>query len=101
MSYWLREAAGWVLLAAGLATFGLVYDFLLKRRLFEAGPLLVVGIVVFRGGVHLLKVALAVRAARESPSAAAPPRRAFPTVTPRVAATDLGRVVPGPQPRKK
>ena len=97
MSYWLREVAGWLLLVAGLVVFGLVYDLLLRKRVFEAGPLVFVGFVVFRGGLHLLKVAMAARASRNLTAAAVPnARRAVPASPPRVAATDVRRVVPGP-----
>ena len=59
MTYWLREVAGWALVAVGLFAFWQAYDLLLGKRLFEAGPLVVIGIIVFRGGIHLLKVAVA------------------------------------------
>lgn len=63
---WLREAAGWVLLGTGLAAFAVCYFvFLLPGRILEAGALMVVGITIFRGGTHLLKVAIAAKAARE------------------------------------
>ena len=67
MSVWLREAAGWVLLGIGLAAFAVCYFvFLLQRRVIEAMALGVIGFTVFRGGLHLLKVAVAARAAREA-----------------------------------
>lgn len=66
MTVWLREVAGWVLLGAGLAAFAVCYFvFLLNRRVVEAIGLGIIGITVFRGGMHLLKVAVAARAARE------------------------------------
>jgi hypothetical protein len=67
MGVWLREAAGWVLLGVGLAAFAVCYFvFLLQRRVVEATGLGLIGFVVFRGGMHLLKVAVAARAAREA-----------------------------------
>ena len=63
MRYWLREFAGWALVALGLLDFFEVYQMLVRERqpswFLEAGPLTVIGIFVFRGGIHLLKVAAA------------------------------------------
>lgn len=72
MSYWIREIAGWVLVVIGLAVFVMVYNLLLGKRVVEAWPLAFVGFVVFRGGIHLLKVALAARAATEMPHTPTP-----------------------------
>jgi len=66
MSYWLRETLGWMLVGLGLIAFGFVYfNFLLQKRVVEAVILGFIGFTVFRGGMHLLKVAMAARAARE------------------------------------
>jgi hypothetical protein len=85
MRFWGREIAGWLLVLAGLYAFVLVYELCVQRRLLEAWPLTVVAVVVFRGGIHLLKVAVAARVCRAAqeqlypavPTAAArtPPRR--------------------------
>ena len=65
-SVWVREIAGWALVGAGLAAFGICYFvFLLNRRVLEAAALTFVGFTVFRGGLHLLKVSMAARAAAE------------------------------------
>jgi hypothetical protein len=61
MSFWLRELMGWVLLAVGLAVFGLVIMLLIDGRVYQTAGMTVIGIFVFRGGIHLLKVALAAR----------------------------------------
>lgn len=67
MSVVLREIAGWVLLGVGLAAFGVCYFvFLLQKRVVEGAALGVIGFVIFRGGLHLLKVAIAARAASEA-----------------------------------
>jgi hypothetical protein len=67
MRFLLREVAGWFLVLVGLWTLYECYELTVKeRRLFEAGPLSIVGIVVFRGGIHLLKVAVAARLCREA-----------------------------------
>lgn len=103
MSYWVREIAGWVLLGLGLLAFFEAYSLLLRKRVFEAGPLVFVGFIVFRGGVHLLKVAVAAQAARNlSPAAAQPAKRARPVARP-VGPTPAKSVLPGPQtaPRPK
>jgi len=57
-----REIAGWVLVALGVFTFGVAYFALLRNaKVLPAGPTVVVGIFLFRGGIHLLKVAVAAR----------------------------------------
>lgn len=61
MSYWIREVAGWLLVLLGLAIFFVVYQFCRVQLIFEGFILAVVGIFVFRGGIHLLKVAIAAR----------------------------------------
>jgi hypothetical protein len=69
MRFWTRELAGWVLVLLGLYVFLICLDILLNRvgpsgpapLLLESGPLTVIGIIVFRGGIHLLKVAVAAR----------------------------------------
>ncbi len=59
--FWTRELAGWALMALGLVVFGLCYAFLQAGRIFEAGPTVFIGFLLFRGGLHLLKVAVAAR----------------------------------------
>lgn len=99
MSYWAREVGGWVLILVGLIVFWNAYDLLLAKRVFEATPLTFVGFVVFRGGVHLLKVAVAAQAARNVASGAAPTvRRPRPTSRP-LGPTPAKAVLPGPKAR--
>jgi hypothetical protein len=70
MIFWVREIAGWVLMALGLAAFWEVVDL---GRKWEDGSyvtipmiaLTVIGVFLFRGGIHLLKVAVAARICRE------------------------------------
>lgn len=59
----LWEVAGWLLLVLGLFIFYWCFALLVsdQPRIIEAGPLTVIGIVIFRGGVHLLKIAAAAR----------------------------------------
>jgi hypothetical protein len=66
MRYWLREAAGWFLVALGLVAFNFVYEFCNRRRPVEAGILTLIGIFIFRGGIHLLKVAVAARICQQA-----------------------------------
>jgi hypothetical protein len=76
----LRELVGWVLILFGLYLFVECYNLLADGRVIEVGPLSVIGIIVFRGGIHLLKVAVAARVAlhardRAAEQAQRPPRR--------------------------
>lgn len=64
--FWIREIAGWCLILLGLYIFLVVFANLLapppsQPRIFEAPIVVVIGVVVFRGGIHLLKVAVAAR----------------------------------------
>jgi small neutral amino acid transporter SnatA (MarC family) len=61
MRFWTREAAGWALVVIGLVTFIASYLFLISLYYIEAFLLIPVGIFIFRGGIHLLKVAVAAR----------------------------------------
>jgi hypothetical protein len=61
MRFWLRELGGWLLVLLGLYLFMLSIDMLYVRMIFEAPPVALIGIIVFRGGIHLLKVAVAAR----------------------------------------
>ena len=67
MRYWWREAAGWVLVVIGLLIFGWAILLLtVYHGIFESGPMVLAGIFVFRGGIHLLKVAVAARVCTEA-----------------------------------
>lgn len=102
MSYWAREIAGWVLILLGLYVFYQAYDMLLRKRVIEAIPLTFAGFVVFRGGIHLLKVAVAAQAARGLQLAAitSPTKRAR-AETRSVGPTPSKNVLPGPQNRPR
>ncbi|MCI0680763.1 MAG: hypothetical protein L0Y71_01555 [Gemmataceae bacterium] len=73
MRFWLREIAGWLLVGLGLFLFYIVLAITLTDRpwLITAGPLTLIGIIVFRGGIHLLKVAVAARICMKAPVMAA------------------------------
>lgn len=95
MSYWAREVAGWVLVVIGLVVFWNTYDLLLRKRVFEAGPSAFIGFIVFRGGIHLLKVAVAAQAARALPDVHVV-KRVRPIARP-VGPTPAKSVLPGPK----
>src|SRR4051794_38452686 len=99
--YWSREVAGWLLIAVGLVMFWNTYALLLNRRIFEAAPTAFIAFVIFRGGVHLLKVAVAAQAARALPESSAQPatRKASRMPTRTIAPTPVKAVVPGPKSR--
>lgn len=64
MRFWIRELAGWILVALGLYIFYICFLALFVERppfIVEVGVLAFIGFVVFRGGIHLLKVAVAAR----------------------------------------
>ena len=99
-AYWTREAAGWGLILLGLWQFWNTYGLIANRRIFEAGPSAFIAFIVFRGGVHLLKVAVAAQAARSLPEGAQPAtRKASRMATKSVAPTPAKSVVPGPRNR--
>src|SRR5262249_30422310 len=99
-AYWSREIAGWVIILIGLWVFWLTYDALSRKRIFEAAPMAFVGFVIFRGGLHLLKVAVAAQAARSMPEAArAPTRRHVRAAARSYGPTPVKSVVPGPKSR--
>src|SRR3954469_5271449 len=100
-AYWSREIGGWVVLLFGLTLFWLTYQKLADKRLFEAAPMAFMGFIVFRGGIHLLKVAVAAQAARSLPESFAPSgtRKASRIPTRSIAPTPAKAVVPGPKSR--
>lgn len=63
MRFWFREMVGWFLMLLGLAVFFLCIGVLVTDRpqILSSGPLAFIGFVIFRGGIHLLKVAVAAR----------------------------------------
>jgi hypothetical protein len=99
-AYWSREIAGWLLILAGLWLFWNTYVLITNRRIFEAGPSAFIAFVVFRGGLHLLKVAVAAQVARTLPETAQPPtRKPSRMATKSVAPTQAKSVLPGPRNR--
>jgi hypothetical protein len=74
MRFWFREIAGWLLVALSLLVFYLCYLMLRTHDITEAWPLAFIGVIVFRGGVQLLKVAVAARLWERAQENAAAPR---------------------------
>jgi hypothetical protein len=68
MRFWTREVAGWILLALGLYVFYRSYTLLINSHesQIEGGILTIVGIFLFRGGIQLLKIAVAARVCLEA-----------------------------------
>ena len=67
--FWLRELMGWFLILIGLYIFFLCLAMLSSPTaefIFEAPVFTLIGIIVFRGGIHLLKVAVAARVCLET-----------------------------------
>lgn len=75
MRFWLRELAGWALVALGLFVFYLTLALMLADRIIQAGMLSFIGVIIFRGGIHLLKVAVAARVCMLAQAEAAPRER--------------------------
>jgi hypothetical protein len=81
MRYWLREVAGWGVVAIGLWVFYLCYGMLRNHYVMETGALTVIGIFLFRGGIHMLKMAVAAQVcleAQQRAQAERPPARPEP-----------------------
>lgn len=77
MNLWSRELAGWVLMLLGVYVFFRAFLLLTagNQYMLEGGTVTLIGVVIFRGGIHLLKIAVAARiclAAEESQQQTAP-----------------------------
>jgi hypothetical protein len=80
--YWSREIAGWLLLILGLCGFYVCFALLLGHHTLDAVPLVFISFIVFRGGIQLIKVAIAARIcaqAQEQLAKAGPPPLTAPT----------------------
>ncbi len=63
LSFVLREVAGWLLVVGGVALLGYCVSLIGKNAPMQAALLTIPSVVVFRGGIHLLKVSVAARLA--------------------------------------
>ena len=61
-----REVGGWLLILAGFVCFGGVYFLTIAGSILYVWPVAIIGIVVFRGGIHLLKVAVAAKICQQT-----------------------------------
>jgi hypothetical protein len=93
---WFRELAGWLLLGGGVGAFVLCYvQFLLNGLVVQGVIFGFAGLVMFRGGLALLKLAVASRAARDVKREMATQAAAVKQVRPQ-----LGSGQPAGRPRK-
>lgn len=61
----LRELIGWIIVALGIYTFRLsIVDYFNRALTIEGIVTVIMGIVLFRGGLQLVKVSVAARAVR-------------------------------------
>jgi vacuolar-type H+-ATPase subunit I/STV1 len=71
--FWVREILGWLLVILGIYVFMVALAILLnpppparEPRILEAPAVVLIGFIIFRGGIHLLKVAVAARVAMQA-----------------------------------
>jgi hypothetical protein len=98
MRFWLREFAGWGLVGIGLAVFVIVYALFTNEHrtpmYVEGVTMAVIGVFIFRGGINLLKTAVAARVCEQAQE------HLYPATVPPVRPTPAQRpVVPASQPR--
>ncbi len=58
----IREITGWVLLLLGLNIFYISFGYIDQGKVVEGSTAAFIGVFVFRGGLQLMKVAVAARA---------------------------------------
>ena len=61
------EIAGWLLMLLGLGAFFEAFSLVVKEppSLLPVGPLTFFGYVIFRGGIHLIKVGVAAKVCQD------------------------------------
>ncbi|CAN5375373.1 hypothetical protein BH10PLA2_BH10PLA2_20090 [soil metagenome] len=70
MQLWTREIFGWILMGLGVYVLFRAFQLLTDGHQFmlEGGTVTVIGVVLFRGGIQLLKIAVAARICMEGQS---------------------------------
>lgn len=65
MRFWIREIGGWLLIMAGGYFFLIALSLVLSNPAWPLTSIAptIIGVFVFRGGIHLLKVSMAARVA--------------------------------------
>jgi hypothetical protein len=66
MKYWWRELSGWLLIGLSILGFVTVYELGMGHYLAEMWVIAVISLVVFWGGIQLLKVAIAARICQQA-----------------------------------
>src|SRR5262249_36438979 len=98
MRYWVREVAGWALILISFFLFYVAYSLMRVNpipRQLEATGAGIVRIIVFRGGLPLLRVAAGARICRQARDRLYPaPPSARPPARPTVQAPVARRVAP-------
>ncbi len=67
MFFWIREFAGWGLIALSMIMVRAVFIYLGSRQVVEAGVLAIILLAVLRAGVLLIRISTAARVAMANP----------------------------------
>ena len=61
ITHWIQESFGWILLLTALYTFKICFGFLNNGQVVEAAVGGAIGFAMFRGGLGLIRLSIAVR----------------------------------------
>ena len=67
MRFWAREIIGWLLVLLGLFGFYVCFVMLTERQIVQSSFMTFISVIVFRGGIHLIKVAVAAPHTQSAP----------------------------------